>query len=145
MMVNIFALMVGSRLVSVEGKAGDERLTMRDEDGRVFEFYHEQDCCERVRIEDIVGDLGDLVGSTLLVAEEVSNEGAEPPASAGDDSYTWTFYRFATIRGTVTVRWLGESNGYYSESVDWTVSPPCGHTDCAQHEALAANCKEARP
>lgn len=144
MMVNIFALMVGSQLVSVEGKAGGDCLTMRDEDGRVFEFYHEQDCCERVHIEDIAGDLDDLVGSPLLVAEEVSNEGAEPPDQS-DDSYTWTFYRFATVRGTVTVRWLGESNGYYSESVDWTVSPPCGHTDCAQSDALAADCKEARP
>ena len=62
--------------------------------------------------------------SPLLVAEEVSSDGAPPPDRQwGVDSYTWTFYRFQTIRGSVTVRWLGESNGYYSESVDLYTEP----------------------
>ena len=82
-----------------------------------FVFMHSQDCCEYVRIEDITGDIQDLVGHPLLLAEEVSSEN-EPAPSARAESYTWTFYKFATIKGYVDIRWLGESNGYYSESVD---------------------------
>jgi hypothetical protein len=47
-------------------------------------------------------------------AEEVSNYEGE---DTGDESYTWTFYRFRTLKGSVSVRWYGSSNGYYSESV----------------------------
>lgn len=78
-------------------------------------FYHEQDCCESVLIEQVDGSYRDLVNSPILMAEFESNqENGEP----GDDSTTWTFYKFATTKGYVTIRWKGESNGYYSETVD---------------------------
>ena len=94
---------------------GDE-MTFQATNGRRFRFYHEQDCCEAVSIYDVIGDLKDLEGSPLLVAEQVTN--ADEP-DCDDESFTWTFYRFSTVQGTVTVRWLGTSNGYYSESVDF--------------------------
>ena len=110
--------MVGRTFVRVEGSVGDEEMIFQTADGDRFVFTHFQDCCERVDINDIVGDLQDLVGEPLLVAEEVQGE---VPADFDDEyieSYTFTFYKFATRRGYVDVRWLGESNGYYSESVD---------------------------
>lgn len=54
------------------------------------------------------------------MAEEVSSEPPEDFDESNYDSYTWTFYKIGTTKGTVTLRWFGRSNGgYYSESVDF--------------------------
>jgi hypothetical protein len=118
--------MIGLTMVSVTGHDGGEELRFTSSDGRVFRFYHGQDCCESVLIEDIAGDLADIVGSPIVMAEEVSSldgfDEAAEATSVGDyepESYTWTFYKFATAKGYVTVRWFGTSNGYYGEGVDF--------------------------
>jgi hypothetical protein len=98
-------------------KTDNEELWFYTADGEVYKMYHEQDCCESVLIEDVCGDLQDLIGSPILMAEEVHEDGE--PLDEWDESYTWTFYKFATNKGSVTIRWYGTSNGYYSESVDF--------------------------
>ena len=107
--------MVGKTFTRVYGGTGDGELVFENDTER-YVFTHDQDCCECVDINDVVGDIQDLVGEPLLLAEEVS--GATEPDVEHSESYTYTFYKFATRRGYVDVRWLGESNGYYSESVD---------------------------
>lgn len=91
-------------------------------DNDEYVMYHDQDCCEAVSIDDIVGDTNDLIGSPLTMAEEVTNPDGLGRKDEYDESYTWTFYKFATNKGYVTIKWYGESNGYYSESVDFIPS-----------------------
>ena len=112
------AQMLGKTFVQVSGAVGNFDLLFETANGERFMFSHQQDCCERVDINDIVGDLQDLVGEPLLVAEEVQGETPVDFNERDHESVTWTFYKFATRKGYVDVRWLGESNGYYSERVD---------------------------
>lgn len=108
--------LLGMTILSVDKLADDSDVLCFDFNDRVVLFCHNQDCCECVSIDDIVGDFSDLIGSPLLLSEESTNSEDNPPEYA--DSFTWTFYKFATIKGYVDIKWLGESNGYYSESVD---------------------------
>lgn len=106
----------------------EDELIFVTEDGEQYKMLHLQDCCEAVYIEGICGDLDDLIGSEILRAEEVIHADKHPDEvkahlDARDfswGSFTWTFYKLSTIKGDVTIRWLGESNGYYSESVELT-------------------------
>lgn len=115
---NISALR-GKTITKIEGMNKDsDNITFHCSDGTVYYMYHEQDCCESVYIEDVCGDPTCLIGNPLLVAEAVSSNDS-PPLNKYDESYTWTFYHLATIKGYVDLRWYGSSNGYYSEAVDF--------------------------
>lgn len=109
--------LIGRTIFEYTLNRNEDEITFLFTDGFSLHLWHTQDCCESVTIEDIEGDLEDLVGRPLFVCEEVSND--DPNAS---ESGTWTFYRFATEKGYVTVRWYGTSNGYYSESVNSDIS-----------------------
>lgn len=107
----------GQTVTKIDGlKEGSERVTFYCESGDEFVFFHAEDCCETVEVSQIDGEAADLIGAPLVMAEEVSSEG-EPSREEYDESFTWTFYKFATSLGYVTVRWYGTSNGYYSERV----------------------------
>jgi hypothetical protein len=94
-------------------KSGSNEALYFDTDDGAFCMTHVQDCCEDVHIEEVHGDPADVIGATISVAEESTQQGESYGSS------TWTFYRLLTEKGDITIRWLGESNGYYSESVDF--------------------------
>ncbi len=140
----------GKIITEIKGAVGDSTMTFRTSDIETFQMHYYKDCCAHCSVEDICGDLKDLIGSPILLAEEVSNSDPEGeilekrkaayekeksefvPSYSGDtfdpygpnpsndwkeESETWTFYKLSTIKGSVTIRWYGSSNGYYSESV----------------------------
>ncbi len=115
---NCFADLKGKTLVSLVKRDGDdgEEILITTDRGEQYRLYHQQDCCESVYVESIDGDIEDVLNSPIVVAEENSNhETVENEYQ--NDSITWTFYKLDTIKGGITIRWVGSSNGYYSESV----------------------------
>ena len=110
-----FEDLAGKTLISVDVNTDADEIIFKTSDGKTYKMYHEQDCCESVVIEDICGDLKDLIGQEIMKAGAVSNEGSHN----GYESSTWTFYKLDTFKSSVTIRWYGSSNGYYSERVNF--------------------------
>ena len=138
------SVLQGRTLTRIDAN-GEDELHFYTQDGAHYKMHHYQDCCEYVYLADVIGDFKDLIGSPLILARESTNRpdegedaesfwrksldaerfliekmrGLPSVASIGGESETWTFYQFSTIKGSVTLRWYGSSNGYYSESVDF--------------------------
>ena len=104
-------------LVSV-GDNCDDKIVFGTSMG-VLQMYHQHDLSESVTIEDITGDVQDLIGGLVVLAETSVSQAGDPatPEIPDRTEGTWTFYRIRTTKGDVTIRWWGTSNGYYSEEV----------------------------
>jgi hypothetical protein len=118
---NQIAILLGKTIKKIDVfKGHDQEIIFTISDTEKYKMYHQDDCCETVTIEDICGEIDWLIDSPILRAEERSNRDDPAPAREDDpESYTWTFYELCTLKGSVTIRWFGTSNGYYSESVDF--------------------------
>lgn len=128
-----FKELLGKTIVEIDGANEDsDVIVFLCGDGSKYMMHHEQDCCESVRVNDICGDINCLLNRPLTKAECVTNSD-DPATDEWDDSWTWTFYHLATLKGYVTIRWYGTSNGYYSESVDFVKLD--GPTETAQKPA----------
>jgi len=114
-----FESLLGKTLTEIRVAQDKESMTLVDSEGALYEFYHEQDCCESVYIDDICGDLDDLKGYPILIAEEETNEQDTSEEEDHNDLVVWTFYKMSTMKGSVTIRWYGGSNGYYSVGVNF--------------------------
>lgn len=111
-----FKTLLGKTLRDIEvlhKGTGNDRIVFKTHDGETYALFNYQDCCEYVVIDDISGDLVDLLNSPITLAEEVTYDNEDPTGI----SFTWTFYKLATVHGYVTICWHGDSNGYYSERV----------------------------
>ena len=104
--------LIGKTLSKVV-KNSDE-INFYTECGLHYKMFHSQDCCERVYIDAIDGELWRLVGDVIRDASESTDSG---PSSDYGDSVTYSYYRIRTAQEFVHITWRGSSNGYYSERV----------------------------
>ena len=122
-LATVFESVRGATVVAVDTDASarwSDDLVHIVTDKGVLRFIHYGQCCESVDLEDVAGgDLADLVGERIEEIREDSSQDGDPRPREQSESWTWTFYTIRTNRLTLTLRFLGESNGCYSESVDF--------------------------
>lgn len=121
MKVNTYSEFSGKTIQEIRGcKKHSDEVTIIFTDGSCLKFYHQQSCCETVLLEDFDITPEWLVNSNIISVEERisrSGEGVKP-LNDWDESYTWSFYVIKTSSSTMVLRWYGESNGWYSETVN---------------------------
>lgn len=113
-----FNVLQGQTITNVFSSS--DEIIFTTSEGYEYRMFHDQDCCESVDIESIVGDLSDLIGQEIILAEERISSEKQSWEGTGVDEYgtfTWTFYTIRTLKTSIDIRWYGESNGYYSETV----------------------------
>jgi hypothetical protein len=107
---------------SIEGLEEDSSdVTIKFTDGTYITQYHEQDCCESVYITQVDGNASKHIGATMISLEEKVLDSEDMSSDDLPDYYeslTATFYTMKTSKGYLDWRFFGESNGYYSESVN---------------------------
>jgi len=123
---------IGSKILKIEGlKLESKEVTIFTNKG-ILKFLHYSECCEQVVLNDFEGSAKQLVDSTITSVDEVQGSVYKDleldfysSYNYSDFDHEWTFYKVETSKGGLWMRWLGESNGYYSMDVstEWTELP----------------------
>ena len=108
--------LVGEVLTYIDTDEKNDEIMLTTASGRKIKIYHNQYGSEWVEIVDTEGNWHDLIGKVIIEASEDVKEQGDPPPEY-PDSWTRTELTFRVDGATVISRWIGESNGYYSESV----------------------------
>lgn len=103
--------LIGKIPIAIERSHDEIKFTMLDD--TFFVLRHEQDCCEDVVLEDIDGDINDLLDEPITISSERYEED-----ETASESATWSFYHIGNRKMTLVIRFYGSSNGYYSETAE---------------------------
>lgn len=114
------SVLKGQTIIRIDGmEKYNSKVIFTTSDGSKYQMFHEQECCETVELVEVIGDPLDLLNTPILEASCEENKQNEKDSLVYEDSHTWSFYNLRTIKGFVTLRWLGQGNGYYSEKVSF--------------------------
>lgn len=141
-----FEDLLGKTIIDIEKDKENSFLRFKTSDNKIYEMSR-LDEYGSVEIEDIVGDLNDLINTPILLAEVVYSQDNPQHSKTYKDinecnEILWTYYKLATIKGYVDIRWFGD-NYYYSNICNFfEVDEEIGmfnplKKDCSKEEVLA--------
>ena len=111
---NFAVALKGETITEIIGaEEGSKEVTILTKSGRRFQLYHQQDCCEHVSIQLIGGSVEDILNQEVTEATEIITD------YPSGESATKTIFGLKANYSTLVIEWLGQSNGYYSESVSF--------------------------
>ena len=61
--------LIGKTLVEIKISDSKDEIIFICDEGTKYRMFHYQDCCESVTIDDINGNLNDLIGTPIILAE----------------------------------------------------------------------------
>lgn len=118
-----FSSIVGLTFSSIKISYDKDRIDFIAIDGSEYSMFHYQDCCESVYLTDTYENISELCNQKILQAYETSSKPTEDEMKKLElydgDTNEFTFYTISTFAFSITLRWLGTSNGYYSTSVSF--------------------------
>ena len=110
------SILVGKKITNIDDRC--DGYLFHTDDNKIYLMSHRQNCCESVGVQDISGNLQDLVGEVVSYAD---SDCETPPGEdvSHYDSFTFTNFHIKSGQIYVKITWLGTSNGYYGEGVDF--------------------------
>ena len=146
-----FEDMLGKTMKLVVVDEDEETVVLMAVDGEKYRFF--EDIHSGVRMDGVSGDLSNLVGSPLLVADErVESSSVRIQGLHEEWEFrTWTFHEFATAKGSVTVRWSSHTDGgctgvvsraRYSSARHSSWCPTCSTTSSSGNRTTRAEIDE---
>ncbi len=114
------SILVGCVINRAEQGEGDVLVRIYS-GAHVFNIVHRQDCCESVSVFSL--DLSPIIGKKLSKVEGSTDNELPPGYERGSlESWTNSYFTFTAEDGSVGQIYIfGESNGFYSESVDFEI------------------------
>ena len=115
----IYEGLLGQVMMDINVSSDKAEVTFEMSNGRTYKVFHEHELCEKVYIESMSGVLyggfDNLLGTPLLLAE--SESGVYSTTEPDHKEKTGTTFTFTTIKGSVTICWVGIDCGTGNEVV----------------------------
>lgn len=111
-------ILVGKTILSIK-KDDADRITFEIEGEKDIVADCYGDCCSNTWVENIENPEA-TIGSPVLVAEDIAMPDGDHPEDNNRDQVEYYGFKIETLKGTCTIDYRNESNGYYGGNLKWS-------------------------